>query len=298
MAGRQYFERRSTLGRRETSFHYAFIRRCSLTEWAKTGSPLETSWRSHRSDLSPTEQDGALQKLRRVITNGWTRELADVEAEVKPYFSYRDELTTQDGIILRGDRIVIPTSMRKEVKQKAHAGHMAINACIRRARDLVFWPGLSKEIRQLVESCKTCARHANKQQPETLHMHPVPDRPWAKVGTDLFTISGRDYLVTVDYFSNFYEIDFLADTLLETIIGKLKNHFARHGIPDTCCITHFTITTCSCLSHSQPAPVFHTHHLHLSTFTHRASIKLLSTVMFCEFLIVHSKHFHACVSVI
>ena len=140
-----------------------------------------------------TEQDGALQKLRRVITNGWPRELADVEAEVKPYFSYRDELTTQDGIILRGDRIVIPTSMRKEVKQKAHAGHMGINACIRRARDLVFWPGMSKEIRQLVESCETCARHANKQQPETLHMHPVPDRPWAKVGTDLFTISGRDY---------------------------------------------------------------------------------------------------------
>ena len=65
-----------------------------------------------------TEQDGALQKLRRVITNGWPRELADVEAEVKPYFSYRDELTTQDSIILRGDRIVIRTSMRKEVNRR------------------------------------------------------------------------------------------------------------------------------------------------------------------------------------
>ena len=179
------------------------------------------------------EIQGALQKLRRVITNGWPRELADVEAEVKPYFSYRDELTTQDSIFLRGERIVISMSMRKEVKQKAHAGHMGINACIRRARDLIFWPGMSKEIRQLVERCETCAPHANKQQPETLHMHPVPDRPWAKVDTDLFKISGRDYLVTVDYFSNFYEIAFLADTLSETAMGKLKNHFARHGIPDS-----------------------------------------------------------------
>ena len=180
-----------------------------------------------------TQQDGTLQKLRRVITNGWPRELADVEAEVKPYFSYRDELTTQDGIILRGDRIVIPTSLRKEVTQKAHARHMGINACIRRARDLVFWPGMSKEIRQLVESCETCTRHANKQQPETVHMHPVPDRPWAEVGTDLSTISVMDYLVTVDYFSILYEFDFLADTLSETVIGKLKNHFAKHGIPVT-----------------------------------------------------------------
>ena len=59
-----------------------------------------------------------------------------------------------------------------------------------------------------------------------------------------------------------------------------------------------TLTTCTGLSHSPPAPDYiHTHHLHLSTFTHRASIKLLSTVVFWEFLNVHSKHFHAWVSV-
>ena len=74
--------------------------------------------------------------------------------------------------------------------------------------------------------------------------------------------------------------------------------FPSHLFPEgACCITHFTITTCTCLSHSQPAPVFHTHHLHLSTFTHRASIKPLSTDVFWEFSNVHSKHFHACVSV-
>ena len=52
MAGRRNFKRRSTLGRRETSFHCAFIRRCtcSPTKWTKS----ETSWRSHRSGLSRT----------------------------------------------------------------------------------------------------------------------------------------------------------------------------------------------------------------------------------------------------
>ena len=44
MGGRRNFERKATLGHREASFHCAFIRRCSPTDWTKTGSPLETSW--------------------------------------------------------------------------------------------------------------------------------------------------------------------------------------------------------------------------------------------------------------
>lgn len=63
-------------------------------------------------------------------------------------------------------------------------------------------------------------------------MHPVPERPWSKVGVDLFTISGWTYLVTVDYLSHFYEVDYLPETLSDTVITKLKSHFARHGIPD------------------------------------------------------------------
>ena len=122
--------------------------------------------------------------------------------------------------------------MRLEVKRKVHAGHMGINSCIRRARDFVFWPGMSKEIQQYVEACETCARYASTQQPETLNLHPIPNRPWSKVGIDLFSISGRDYLVTVDYMSNFYEVDYLPEITAATVITKIKYHFARHGIPD------------------------------------------------------------------
>lgn len=41
-----------------------------------------------------------------------------------------------------------------------------------------------------------------------------------------------DYLFTVDYFSNFWEVDYLPDTKSSTVIKKLKAHFARQGIPD------------------------------------------------------------------
>ena len=78
-----------------------------------------------------------------------------------------------------------------------------------------------------------CAENLKAANPaEPLIAHEVPTRPWAKVGVDLFQYDDRNYLVTVDYMSNFWEVDYLPTTDAKTIITKLKHHFARHGIPD------------------------------------------------------------------
>ena len=77
--------------------------------------------------------------------------------------------------------------MRPDIKVKLQAGHMGINSCLRKARELVFWPGMSSEIRKYTESCDTCAIHNDKQAAEPLFMHEVPGRPWQKVGTYLLS---------------------------------------------------------------------------------------------------------------
>lgn len=91
---------------------------------------------------------------------------------------------------------------------------------------------MNAEIRQYIECCTVCAAHSYKQPMESIAMHETCNRPWEKMGTDIFTINNREYLITVDYCSNFFEVDYLPDTLSETVITKLKYHFARHGIPD------------------------------------------------------------------
>ena len=58
--------------------------------------------------------------------------------------------------------------------------------------------------------------------------HEVPER----VGADILTLHDKDYLVTIDYYSNYWEVDRLPDTKASTAILKLKSHFARYGIPD------------------------------------------------------------------
>ena len=180
-----------------------------------------------------TTTDKTLSCLAQTIRTGWPDDRRKCPPSLLPYFSYRDELTVQDGIILRSDRIVIPTSLRPEMKQKVHAGHLGINSCLRRARDLIFWPGMTTDIRRYIESCDTCASSMCQQSPEPILLHEIPPRPWEKIGTDLLQMQGRQYLVTSDYHTNFTEVDFLPDTTAATVVTKLKHHFARYGVPQT-----------------------------------------------------------------
>ena len=71
-------------------------------------------------------------------------------------------------------------------------------------------------------------RKSNRKEP--LLPHDVPQRPWAKVGGDLFEVGGQTFMILVDYYSGFFEIDNLKRTKRENVI---KAQFARYGIPDT-----------------------------------------------------------------
>ena len=73
--------------------------------------------------------------------------------------------------------------------------------------------------------------HKPRNQKETLRQQEEGKTQWSKIGVDLFEIKGRNYLVTVDYYSNFLEVDYLSTTTTKQVITKLKGHFARYGIP-------------------------------------------------------------------
>uniref|UniRef100_A0A2C9LXE6 Integrase catalytic domain-containing protein n=1 Tax=Biomphalaria glabrata TaxID=6526 RepID=A0A2C9LXE6_BIOGL len=92
---------------------------------------------------------------------------------------------------------------------------------------------MTGDIKHYISTCEICQAFQPNQQKETLMNHEVPTHPWEKVLVDLFTLDGKDYLVCVYYYSNFCEVDRLENTSSETVIRKLKAHFARYGIPST-----------------------------------------------------------------
>ena len=102
---------------------------------------------------------------------------------IRSYWNYRDEITAQDGVLYRGSRVIIPHSMRQLMLKKIHASHQGADACIRRARDVLFWPGLNGEIHNMVSQCSVCKEYLSKQQKEPLMTPEIPTRPWQFLGT-------------------------------------------------------------------------------------------------------------------
>ena len=91
---------------------------------------------------------------------------------------------------------------------------------------------MNAEIKEMIAACETCRKYEKSQPKETLISVESPSRPWKRIGVDLFTFDNKDFLITVDYFSNYWEIDKLNNTLASTVVLKLKSHFARYGCPD------------------------------------------------------------------
>ena len=118
--------------------------------------------------------------------------------------------------------------------KRNHESHLVIEKRKRRARDILYWPNMNAQISDLLANCSSCLKHRNNNVEELLIQHDVPDRPWQNIACDLFTLGGKDYLLTVDYYSKWVEIDLLRDSTMssEVITQLLISTFARYGIPD------------------------------------------------------------------
>ena len=118
--------------------------------------------------------------------------------------------------------MIVPVSLRADMLKKLHSSHVGTKACIRKASDSLFWPGLRKDITNLVNKCHVCAEINKAQQKEPLQTSKLPTRPLSKVAVDEFHYKNKSYLVTVDYFSDYFEIDRLYSTISKSIIKKLQ----------------------------------------------------------------------------
>lgn len=181
-----------------------------------------------------SKQDPEIQTIIQFVIDGWPSR-AEVPESLQVYWPFRDEFNTHNGLVFRNDRILIPRSLRKEILERLHQSHSGIEATSKLARDTVFWPGINDQIRQKVQQCEICQKFSPNQQPQPMQSHQMPSYPFQKLSMDICEVElgGRKtvYLITVDHYSDYFDIDELTSLSSATIIKACKKNFARFGRP-------------------------------------------------------------------
>ena len=161
----------------------------------------------------------------------WPDKRADCPARLHGYWNYRDEMSVNDGIILKGNRIVIPLTLRQPLLNQLHYGHQGAEKCKLRAKCVVFWHGINSDIDKLVSGCSTCQANQPASSPEPLHPHDVPPRAWHTIASDLLHWEQKDYLFVSDIYSKFPIVHRLHSTTASAVISQLKGIFDEHRVP-------------------------------------------------------------------
>ena len=111
---------------------------------------------THQQIKQCTLADPTLQTLMNTVTTGWPVSKEDVPPCIREYWNYKEELTVQDGVLYKGMKVMVPISMRPQMIARVHSSHLGPDACVCRARDVLFWPSMAGQIKEQVQNCEVC----------------------------------------------------------------------------------------------------------------------------------------------
>ena len=187
---------------------------------------------SKQSIQKETQNDAELQTLLQYIMKGFPMTKDECYDAIKPYFTYREELTVVDGLVLKGQHIVIPNKLRQSCLTRLHIVHMGVYKTLYPARQSVFWPSLTKDINEIMLACPACMKYAAKNCAVPLINDLATRKPWQALSIDNFEWKAHKYLIIPDCFSNFIVVKSSDRIDTATTIKLLLEVFAKHGIPN------------------------------------------------------------------
>ena len=76
-----------------------------------------------------TETEKRQQVLKTTIMQGWPEDKSKFPPLMTPYCSGRDELSIYEGLVFRGERLVVPQGVRANIKRELHASHAGMGGC-------------------------------------------------------------------------------------------------------------------------------------------------------------------------
>ena len=179
------------------------------------------------------ERDPILNTVYCITLNGWPSKISKVPRITRQFWGARDELTIEDGVLLKGNHVCIPPELYNRSLHELHETHLGIEKMQHRARATMYWPGMDADIIEYVKCCKTCTQNKATQHIQPMIPRDVPDTPWQDLAADFFTYKTNDYLLVADTFSKYPFTYKMHKKTAETILHKLTQLFSQYGTPNT-----------------------------------------------------------------
>ena len=156
---------------------------------------------------------------------------SDILEQCQSYWNICSQLDLDDDLIVSGCHLVILSIMRRQILQELHSSHQGTLRATMRAQFIAYWPGTNNDIDNVVLSCKQCQDHPTSHPKEPLVQKPKPHRPFQKTAVDFCLHAGHDFLIVVDYYTDWPDIIHMGHTLL---LSNSTRHFLECSVIREC----------------------------------------------------------------
>ena len=178
-------------------------------------------------------QDTEIQQLHRLVTDGLPESILNWPEVLKGYFTMRDKLETVDSAVACGERLVVPSGLRRDMLDILHSGHQGVTGMQARARDTIYWPGIDSDIAKKRQNCSLCDNIAPSLPHAPPTPLPTPEYPFQMVATDYLELGGRSYFVVVDRYSNWPSVYPATTTCGDgsaELVRRMKEYIGTFGV--------------------------------------------------------------------
>ena len=176
------------------------------------------------------QRDPILGTVYQLTQQGWPHQQRHVPHLARRYWDFRDELSTDDGLLLKGPRLIIPGELQEEYLHRLHEGHLSANKVQESAREHMYWIGIDADIEDYTKRCQECIKQSQTAK-EPLQPHDIPEGPWRKLCMDYFNFNDNSYVLICDYFLKF-PFMYKAKTSFWSLRDHLIELFSIEGYPD------------------------------------------------------------------
>ena len=189
------------------------------------------TWDLVREEMKADEN---MKLLLDLVTKGFPEKRQDMPPNLKEYWGY-NSIYVLDGVILCNERVLIPPKLRNEILMNLHAAHHGVLSMTHHSQNIITWPGITADIQRTRNMCRGCNENAPSQARMPADVPTVPSMPFESVCSDFFELEGYRYLVTVDRFSGWGDVQRSKSGTSTSgsrgLTAALRQLFATFGVP-------------------------------------------------------------------